>query len=123
MAKPANTGGGQFDLDQVYQKDGLFFIVEAKGPKATTTTRLVPGETAPFYGKIVPAHAIQGSPKYLQMTLESMAGEGRPTRALALQLLQAVKEGKVVYTQVRTVAKPNGSAYFSVKQFKPPAKQ
>lgn len=118
VVKPANTGGGQFDLDQLYQKDGIFYIVETKGPKATTTTRQVAGETVNFHGKDVPAHAIQGSLKYLDMTLSSMAKLGSPTRAIALQLKDALAQGKVIYISVKTVARPNGGAYFSVKQFK-----
>ncbi|MCZ2342869.1 MAG: hypothetical protein LC104_13930 [Bacteroidales bacterium] len=120
VPKPANTAGGQYDLDQVYQKGDTFYIVEAKGPKSTTTTRQVPGETVPFQGDVVPAHAIQGNRTYLNLTLDSMATPGSPTEEIALQLKDALEQGKVVYLQVRTVARPNGSAYFSVKQFNLP---
>lgn len=123
VPKPANTGGGQFDLDQVYKKGDVFYVIESKGSKAATTTRQIPGQTVRFHGMDVPAHAIQGSPKYLDLTLKSMAGDGRPTRAIARTLQDAVDEGKVVYLQVKTVARSDGSVYFSVTQYKLPKPQ
>ena len=91
--------------------------MEAKGRKASTTGREVPGETLP--NSTEPACAIEGSRKYLDLTLETMLDSEDPAReAIATDLRRALANEKVVYLQVRTIPRPNGMAYYSVKRYK-----
>jgi Pretoxin HINT domain len=119
VPKPANTGGGQYDLDQVYKLGDTYYIVEAKGGrKAQEIARKVEGETVTVGGVEYPAEAIQGSKQYLEMTLADMAKDGSPTQVLAEQLQIALAQGKVKYINVRTIPKGAGKASFSVKHYK-----
>jgi hypothetical protein len=102
-------------LDLVYKQGDTYYVVEAKGRKAVPTARQVPGE---FIGTNEPAYAMEGSRKYLDVTLKAMAESGDAARrAIALELQTALNNGKVVFLEVRTRPRPNGTAYYSVKKY------
>jgi hypothetical protein len=107
--------GGQNDFDRVYKTGDRLAVIEGKGKKATTTSRIIPGETRPNGD---PAYAIQGSNKYLQLTANEMLLNGSDAqKAIAKDILDALKNGKLDYYQVATKPRPNGTAYFSVKKY------
>jgi Holliday junction resolvase len=108
--------GGQKDLDLVYKKGDTYYVVEAKSRKASYSVREVPNE---FVREGQPAIAIQGSRKYLDITIDSMSTSSDPAkRQIARELRRAIQEGKVTYLQVRTSPRTNQSAYYSVTQYK-----
>ncbi|MBO0700277.1 MAG: hypothetical protein J2P46_17895 [Zavarzinella sp.] len=120
VPKPANTGGGQYDLDQIYKLGDDLYVVECKGgPKALESGRIaLPKEPVTVNGEAFDAYANEGSLKYLRMTLDDMATVGSPTRPIALELLDALEQGKLKYINVKTIPKGADKATFTVKHYK-----
>lgn len=119
VPKPANTGGGQYDLDQIYKLGDDLYVVECKGgPKAIESGRIaVPKEKVVIDGQEFDAYANEGSRKYLEMTLKDMAQDGSPTRPIALELQDALDLGKLRYINVKTIPKGADKATFTVKHY------
>lgn len=103
--------GGQFDLDRVFEKDGVYYVLEAKAPNARPTPRLVPGTKD---------YAMEGSAQYLRDTLDAMAAPGKPAavQSIAKELQDALSKEKVEYLMVTTrFSKNGGTPYFSVTTY------
>jgi len=106
------TTGGQNDLDLVYRQGNRLVVVDTKGPNAALGARRLNPNNAnsPF--------AMQGSKRYLELTIEAMRESGDAARVnIARELQRALDAGLLDYTAVSTRFSASGTTYFSVKRF------
>jgi hypothetical protein len=110
-----STTGGQCDLDSVYRKGKALYVVAEKWKKTMTKSCVVPGETLSDGS---PVYAIEGTDTYLRLALEWMCLGNSEQKKIAAQIVHAWREGNVIYLQVSPKTRADGTAYFSVRQFK-----
>jgi Domain of unknown function (DUF4157) len=89
--RPEYTGTGNYTVDKVYFKDGVYHVIEVKGGSSTLGTKLGKGE---FEGKVLQ----QGTPEYLKQTISEMkVSQDIATVKMGIKLEKALKSGKLKY--------------------------
>ncbi|MCD0456806.1 hypothetical protein LPB85_15260 [Chryseobacterium sp. LC2016-27] len=106
------TGKGAYTLDKVYEKDGIFYVLEAKGGGSPLGGKEV-------FVDGVAEFAEQGSINYLKKTIEDMAESGNAKKvSTASSLNRALIEGRVKYMVVQQrFTKANDIGQFTIKEF------
>ena len=93
------SGNGNREFDLVYKKGDTYYVVEAKaGPYGRETSR----KTGATLASGDSAYALQGSEKYLDMTITDMAAQGNANKELGKALRSALEEGKIIYLNIHT---------------------
>ena len=101
-------GSGAYNLDRVYEKDGIFYVVEAKGGGGSLGGKnvTIKGETK---------FAQQGTREYLEKTILDLE---KTDRKLSLSLRRATENNNIKYLYSQQKIKPDGSlGEFTVKEF------
>ena len=107
------SGNGNREFDLVYKKGDTYYVVEAKaGPYGRETSR----KTGDLLENGNAAYAIQGSDKYLDMTITDMAATGSQNVALGEALQSAKAVGKLVYLNIHTKPVGVGEAASALRQ-------
>ena len=114
--QPRYTGSGAYTLDKVYEKDGVFYVFEAKGGGSTLGGKRIDAineATGDFH------IAEQGSREYLEKTIQDMANS-RDLRKMEMaeDLQNALDRGKVKYMVVQQkLTKTGDIGEFTIKEF------
>jgi Domain of unknown function (DUF4157) len=90
------TGVGNYTLDKVYFKDGVYYVIEVKGGSSTLGTKL--GESGKLQGNLDGKVLQQGTPEYLKQTIAEMkVSQDIATVKMGQKLEAALKAGKIKY--------------------------